>query len=575
MCDAYDANARKSVRTQMALPISRRFGLLVMFAVLGCVSAIAGQLFASRTALIQERKVFLSGQVQAAASIVRKFVSEVESGRLSETQAQEQAKAILRSIRFGKNDYIFVYSAAGVNIAHGAKPELEGKNLSDQKDTDGVLFVRDTVAAGMRNEGGYVYFRFPRAGSDVPEPKLAYALNVGPWNWIIGTGVYIDDLDNALYNSIYHASLWALALITALCAISLLIARGLVNPLQSITRIMTRLASGEVDVDIPGCGRRDEVGEIARAVAIFKTNDLARRKLEIEKDESERLAAVRRKADMSGLADQFEAAVGGVIRSVSSASNDLQTTAFALTRTADMTQKMSATVSAASSESSASVQAVAAATNQLMSSINEISRQAHGSARMTNDAVALVDRTDSRFHDLSQSAARISDVVELIKNIAEQTNLLALNATIEAARAGDAGKGFAVVAHEVKALATQTAKATCDISEQIAGMQAATEEAVLAIKDVGGTIRTIAEIVSGIAAAVEEQEAASNEISRNLQHVAGGASQVSLNIAQVSHGAKETGDASKNVVLSSKKLFDESDQLKVQVQMFLSNVRNA
>ncbi len=286
-------------------------------------------------------------------------------------------------------------------------------------------------------------------------------------------------------------------------------------------------------------------------------------------------AREEKQAAMRKLADDFEGAVGEIINTVSSASTELEASARTLTRTAEMTQELSATVATASDEASSNVQSVAAATEEMTSSVNEIGRQVTESTRIAEEAVHQAEQTDAGISELSQAAERIGDVVKLITTIAEQTNLLALNATIEAARAGDAGRGFAVVASEVKALAAQTAKATDDIGQQIGGIQTATQRSVAAIQQISGTIRRISEIAATIAAAVEEQTAANKEISRNVQEVAGGTARVASNIGEVSRGANETGSASSQVLSSAQSLSSESNRLKLEVGKFLNNVRSA
>ncbi len=275
------------------------------------------------------------------------------------------------------------------------------------------------------------------------------------------------------------------------------------------------------------------------------------------------------------LADDFNSAVGEIIDTVSSASTELEASAGSLTTTAEMTERLSATVASASDEASANVQSVASATEQLTSSVNEIGRQVTESAAIAEEAVKQAVQTDAEIGELSRTAERIGDVLKLITTIAEQTNLLALNATIEAARAGDAGRGFAVVASEVKALASQTAKATDDIGQHILGIQAATGSSVAAIKKIGGTIRRISEIGATIAAAVEQQNAATKEISRNSQEVASAAAKVAANIGEVSRGASETGSASAQVLSSAQSLSSESERLKLEVDKFLETVRAA
>ncbi len=240
-----------------------------------------------------------------------------------------------------------------------------------------------------------------------------------------------------------------------------------------------------------------------------------------------------------------------------------------------MTERLSATVASASDEASANVQSVASATEEMTSTVNEIGRQVIESTTIASQAVLQAEQTDAGIGELSRAAERIGDVLKLITSIAEQTNLLALNATIEAARAGDAGRGFAVVASEVKALAAQTAKATEEIGQQIAGIQTATQGSVAAIKQIGGTIKRISEIASTIAAAVEEQSAATKEISRNVQEVATGTTKVATNIGEVSRGASETGSASSQVLSSAQSLSAESTRLKSEVGKFLDTVRSA
>jgi methyl-accepting chemotaxis protein len=351
---------------------------------------------------------------------------------------------------------------------------------------------------------------------------------------------------------------------------------GIAQPITRLTDGMRKLADGDFDVVLAGVGRKDEIGQIADAVEAFKVKAAEKARAEAEqKAEQDRIAAEQRKADMVALADAFEKAVGDIVKTVSSASTELEAAAGTLTHTAENTQQLSTTVAAASEQASANVQSVASATNEMSSSVGEISRQVQEASRIAGDAVRQAEKTDGQINDLSHAANRIGDVVKLITAIAEQTNLLALNATIEAARAGEAGKGFAVVAQEVKALAAQTAKATGDIGAQITGMQSATQVSVAAIKEIGGTIGRISEISAAIAAAVEEQGAATQEIARNVQQAAQGTTQVAANITEVNRGAGETGSASSQVLTSAQSLSRESCRLRVEVDRFLASVRSA
>jgi PAS domain S-box-containing protein len=386
-------------------------------------------------------------------------------------------------------------------------------------------------------------------------------------------------LGKAGYDNAEHQYSIVIGLVLAALCLGLLVGawqgiltiRAIGRPIERLNGILAKVAQGEFNARVI-IERDDEIGIALRNVQAMQA------KLGFDREEqkdTEKRVADQRKADMHKLADSFESAVGEIIETVSSASTELEASASTLTATAERSQELTTTVAAASEEASTNVQSVASATEELSSSVNEISRQVQESARIANDAVDQARKTNDRVSELSKAAARIGDVVELINTIAGQTNLLALNATIEAARAGEAGRGFAVVASEVKALAEQTAKATGEIGQQIAGIQAATDESVGAIKEISGTIERLSEISSTIAAAVEEQGAATQEISRNVQQAAQGTMQVSSNIADVQRGASETGTASSQVLSAAQMLSGDSNRLKTEVGKFLSTVRAA
>ncbi len=347
------------------------------------------------------------------------------------------------------------------------------------------------------------------------------------------------------------------------------------RPLRRIQEAMLKVAGGDLTVEVSFAGRQDEIGALGNALQVFKDSRVEADRLRAEQRDNETRAAAQRKTEMHKLADEFHAAVGDIVDTVSSASIQLEAAAGTLTKTADTTQQLAGTVTTASEDASTNVQSVARATEEMAASVQEIARQVNESSRIAGVAVDQAGKTDARITELMSAASRIGDVVQLITAIAEQTNLLALNATIEAARAGEAGKGFAVVAQEVKALAAQTAKATDEIGTQITSMQSATRDSAAAIKEIGGTIERIAEIAATIAAAVEQQGAATQEISRSVQQAERGTGKVATNIADVNRGASETGSASAQVLDAAKSLARESGHLKLEVEKFVQMVRAA
>src|SRR5579864_2347618 len=387
----------------MTLTISRRLGLLVTLAILASLAVIIVQLLALRSSLWQERQNAVKSEVQTAASIVKNFAAAAANGQMSEAEAQERAKAVLRDIRYGNDDFFIVYLPDGNTIVLGPRPDLENKIRIDTTDANGVHYVRDLIATAQRG-GGFVSYQFPRAGSMDPVDKLSYATLVKPWDWIVFTGVYVDDLDAVFYTAARNALFWAAGLIALLCLCAVPLARGLARPIKAITNTMGALADGRLDVAIPGIGRGDEIGAMAKAVAIFKANAVEREHLQHEQKDAGAKAETQRKAELRRFADQFEQAVGGIIATVSQASAKLETTARTLTSTADLTQKKSVTVNSASNEASSNVQAVSAATNEMTLAIAEISRQVQMSSRIAAEAVRQAEKTNANVGALSQAA---------------------------------------------------------------------------------------------------------------------------------------------------------------------------
>ncbi len=349
---------------------------------------------------------------------------------------------------------------------------------------------------------------------------------------------------------------------------------NILRRIGALQRAMRLLSDGDLDTEIDRSKQRDEIAAMGEALEIFRESMIKARALSAEQDK-DRAAKAERASRMEAQIVAFEATVRNALDNLQRSAGSMQTTAQSMSATADRSNSLVSTVAAAAEQTSSNVQSVSAGTEELSTSIAEIGRQVVTSAQIARKAVEQAGATDSTMQGLADNASRISVVVDLIQVIASQTNLLALNATIEAARAGDAGRGFAVVASEVKSLASQTAKATDEIRGQIASMQDVTTSAVTAIRNIGQIIGEINDVTTAVAAAVEQQGTATREIARNVQHAAGGTSQVSSNIVGVSTASAEAGSAATEVLNASATLRREAEGLRSDIDAFLSNIRAA
>jgi methyl-accepting chemotaxis protein len=562
------------------LSVYQRFIAIIVVLSAVFVAVMAYQVWVVRSTVIEERQVKVLDLVDAAKKILSYYDEKAKAGKIGPADAQQLAFDAIGAMRWGPfADYIGIYGAgkdnAGVTYVH-SNPKYINVNRWDFKDSQGRLLIQDLVGKA-RAGGGFVEYSVPRVVGGKELAKLTYVSGYGAGDraLAIQAGVYIDDIDEVIFSRAIWIAAGGLAGLIIASLTAFFLGRGLVGPLDKICGVMDGLASGDLAMDVPYRDRRNEIGRIARSLGVFKDALVDGERLREEQSGAEQRQLLQRKADMNRLANDFENAVGQIVNTVSAASSGLEKSAVDLAATAEHSLERTTIVSAASGETSANIQSVASATEEMASSVGEIARQVQSSAGIATQAVKQAQATNDRVGELARAAARIGDVVELINTIAGQTNLLALNATIEAARAGEAGRGFAVVAAEVKALAEQTAKATSEIGQQVSGIQTATQDSVAAIKEIGCTIEQMSEIASSIASAVEEQGAATNEISRNVQHLAQAATQVSSNIADVQRGASETGSASTVVLSAARLLAGDSNRLSVEVSKFLSSIRAA
>jgi methyl-accepting chemotaxis protein len=555
------------------LRITPKLGILVGVTLLGlCLAGVLAGYMMQRE-MINARMDQLKAVVEMGRNTAVVLQKQVDAGQMTKEAAIAEFSRRVEAMTYDKgNGYLFVYTMEGIVVV---LPEF--KVGSDRLNVlvNGRAIareLRDGVAAKGEVQLSY---EFKKPGHDELSRKMSYGLAIPGWNMLIASGIYLDDLDDKLIPIMVTLGLAMLAIGAVAGTIAWMIGRSISRPLGQLGARMRTLADGALDGAIPGIGRGDEIGAMAATVQVFKDNAVRVRGLEQIEAEAQSRVAAERRAAMENLANDFERSVNSIVRSVATAAAGMQTTAQSMTATASDASARAATVGAASERSSNNVDTVAASAEELSGSVAEISRQVTQSREIASKAVGDAERTNATVKMLSSGAEKIGEVVQLIHSIAAQTNLLALNATIEAARAGDSGRGFAVVASEVKALASQTAKATEEISSQVAAMQASTSDAVVSIGAITGTIAQMSEITVSISTAIEQQGAATKEIARNIQSVAAGSNEISAHIGGVSTAAAATGTAASDVLSNARELDKQSGMLRTAVDEFLTKVRAA
>jgi methyl-accepting chemotaxis protein len=560
---------RLNIKAKLALLLGMSTVALVV------MLALAGSLLHQR--MMDDRITQLRSMVDSVIAVAASLEAEVQQGKTTREQAIDRVRGVLHAMKYDNgNGYFSVTRLDGINLVHGANHKREGTQIGNDVDKNGVSIVRQQIEVARSPAGeGLVAYAFPKPGMTEEQPKILYVKVFKPWEALINTGAYIDDIEADFRGVLIRLGLITLAVIVVVAAIAFFVSRNISGALGSLTAKMEKLAVGDLAVEVTEASQVGEIGAMGRTVEVFKKNALSMRQMQEEQEALKAKAEQEKKTALAALADNFETRIRGIVDVLSGAATQMQSTARSMSETADSTREQSLAVASGANQATANVQTVAAASEELSASISEIGRQVTQAATVSKKAADEGERTNATVAGLAEAAQKVGEVVKLINDIASQTNLLALNATIEAARAGDAGKGFAVVASEVKSLANQTAKATDEIRAQIAAIQSETNSAVDAIRNISTTILEVNEISSSIAAAVEEQTAATQEITRNVQQAASGTQDVSRNIDGVSKAVEKSGSTATDVLAAADDLAEQSQALRREVDQFLMTVRAA
>ncbi len=556
------------------VPVAIRLHFATITAVLALIVFSLGVYVMTSERIVATRVASLRQVTEAATSIVAGFEARERAGQMTRQDAQSAAAAALRSLRYDTADYVWINDMTPRVVMHPTSPKLEGQDVGGLTDPAGKRMFAAFVDV-VRNEGaGMVPYLWPRPGDTAPVPKLSYVKGFAPWGWVVGTGVYIDDVIAAQRRVAIGLAIATLLTSLLVGVVTWFLGRGVSRPVRALTAATEQMAQGELGNDIPGMTRGDEFGALARSLDVLRHHARERTRLE-QAAAAEQAAKDRRQSVMEQYTQEFGASVSGVLATLVSASDDMRGTADAMTTAAERTRTQSNQTALGAGEATRNLTSVAAATEEMAASAEEIARRVREVTDAAQTAVLAATRSDGMVKGLIASADEIGNVVQMIANIASQTNLLALNATIEAARAGEAGKGFAVVANEVKTLAAQTHKATAEVGARIDAIRVSTHDAGAAIAGVGEAIHRAHDAAADIAASIEQQGIATREIVVAVQSVFAATEGVTRSMGELSDVADEAGVVSRTLLGSADAVRAQTTTLREEVDQFLQATRNA
>jgi methyl-accepting chemotaxis protein len=557
----------------MRLSVGVRLYLLVCLFAIGCIALTVALTWLQERRAWEARANQLQALVESALGVLETHKELADTGALSEADAKQRALDVIMNMRYGDGGYFTVWERSPqiLMLATGGQKQLIGKPQIDQKDLNGRYFIRDMLEEFERSQQMLFHILWTRPGSTEPVIKTNFVKLYQPWNMLVMSGLFGDDIAVERARSILQAMIATVLLIAALGIIAVVIARGIAIPLARLSGVMTDLAEGRAISDGLATERKDEIGDMAAAVEVFRENAKARAELQAKAradSEAQQQTRVRTERKIA----EFRASVATVLSTLAVSMKKLGSLASALTDVTGQAASQASAAASSSEQTASKVNMVASAADELGSSVNEISRQVARANRVVIDATELAVHSNGQIATLADAAQKIGDVVDLIKTIADQTNLLALNATIEAARAGAAGKGFAVVATEVKTLANQTARATEEIAGQVGAIQESTRDAVAAIRQVATTMKEINDFTSSIANTIEHQAGATTDISRNVAEAAKETAAVAGNISTVTTAIDEASRSAEELLNAGGELARVARDLQGAVDHFLTEV---
>ena len=520
------------------MTLKTRFQIMSAVSAAGLIAVAGFWIYDQHSALLSGRLEKTRNLVEVPYAVVEHEYQLEEEGKISRIEAQKQAIATIRVMHYDGSNYFWINDEHPTMIMHPMKPALDGTDLTSLKDPSGKAVFVEFVRAAQAPDGGFVQYLWPKPGNEKSVAKLSFVKRFAPWGWVIGTGIYIDDVEIAWRENAIKAGVLALICLIPVVIVSIATWRSIFLRLLNIVERVKDIAEGDL-TKRSDISDRDEIGDLAKWL---------------------NLAIVR--------LDETIRAISQNALQVASASEAMVVTSQQIAARSEETSGQANLVSHAAQQVSQNLQTVATGAEEMGTSIRDIAKNATEASRVATSAVKVAETTTATVSKLGESSTQIGEVVKVITSIAEQTNLLALNATIEAARAGEAGRGFAVVANEVKELAKETAKATKDISGKIEAIQSDTKAAVEAIASISGVINQINDISATIATAVEEQNATTNEMSRNVNEAAQSSGEITSNIAGVAEAARSTTQGAADSYKASQQLVENSALLRQLIEQF-------